>query len=316
MDYLYKKGITDQTDKLAIARIAAKIETSVDQVQIAINRLSAKNLVRKIYVQGKIGFELTPKGKSAREVSAKAQVDLVTKQLMEAIHLGRKAKLRTSTINKMKSIKDKWQNYQIPDKRLMEEIEQETAKLLATTKEIESIQPLCNVDPQNYDQEFIQYKPKIENLTQQNNNLTKLVNKYTKIKEDVRSIYDDFEKIKKTINKYELTKEVTDEMSRLKTALDQLKPIQSQLESFDKEKIAQFEELKTKLADNFGLLEFLKKPTHQFSPIKRESSAEKRTLYPDPEGPIKYERKTSAYSSEEKCRRCGTKRKSTPVNIG
>jgi hypothetical protein len=43
MDYLSKKGITDQTEKLALARISSKMEISREQVEMSINRLSAKN---------------------------------------------------------------------------------------------------------------------------------------------------------------------------------------------------------------------------------------------------------------------------------
>ena len=315
-NYLSKKGIIDQTEKLALARIARKIKTSIDQVQMSISRLSTKNLVRKIYLEGKIGFELTPRGKLAIEVLARAQTDRVTKQLQEAIYQERKAKLRTNAINKMKSIGEKWQNYQVPDRRLMDEIEQKAAKLLEATKEIESKQPLCNKDPQNYSQEFAQYKPRIEELIQQNINLSKSSNNYVKIKECHLLISDNIEKINKTITKYELIEEATDQVSHLKTALGKLKTVQSQLENFDKEQLSQFEELKLKLADNSRLLEILKKPTHEFAPIKRESSIEKPILYPDPEGPIRYEHKASGYPSEEKCGKCGTKRKLTPVDLG
>ena len=316
LNYLSKKGINDQTEKLALARIASKIRANIDQVQMSINRLSTKNLIRKIYQEGKIGFELTPKGKSAIEVLARAQTDRVTKQLQEAIHQERKAKLRTDAINKMKSIGEKWQNYQVPDRKLMYEIEQKVAKLLEATKENESKQPLCNKDPQNYSQEFAQYKTRIEELIQQNINLTKSANNYAKIKECHLSISDDIEKINKTITKYELMAEATDQISQLETALGKLKTVQSQLENFDKEQLSQFEELKPKLADNSRLLEILKKPTHEFTPIKRESSIAKPILYPDPEGPIRYERKASGYPLEEKCGKCGTKRKLTPVDLG
>jgi hypothetical protein len=47
-----------------------------------------------------------------------------------------------------------------------------------------------------------------------------------------------------------------------------------------------------------------------------ERLEEKTALYPDPEGPIKYGRKTREYPLVEKCGRCGTERKLTPVNIG
>ena len=154
IDYLSKKSITDQTEKLALARISSKMEISTEQVEKSISRLSAKNLIRKIYLQGKVGFELTPKGKSAIEVLAKAETARITRQLQEAIHQERKAKLRSSAVKKMKSIEDEWQNYQIPDRKLIDEIEQEATKFLAATKEIADKQPFCHLDPQNYDQEF------------------------------------------------------------------------------------------------------------------------------------------------------------------
>ena len=138
IDYLSKKSITDQTEKLALARISSKIEISSQQVEMSISRLSAKNLIRKVYSQGKVGFELTPRGKSAIEALAKAETDRITRQLQEAIQQERKAKLRLGAINKMKSIEDKWQNYQMPDGKLIAKIEQEVKKFLASTKEIEA----------------------------------------------------------------------------------------------------------------------------------------------------------------------------------
>ncbi|MGA3290639.1 MAG: hypothetical protein ABSD42_10420 [Candidatus Bathyarchaeia archaeon] len=316
MDYLSKKGVTDQTEKLALARISNKMEISNEQVEMSINRLSAKNLIRKVYLQGRVGFELTPRGKSAIEVLAKAETARITRQLQEAIHQERKAKLRSATVNKMKSIEDKWQNYQMPDRKLIDKIEQEATKFLAATKEIEDKQPLCYIDPQNYDQKFSQYKPQIENLAEQNNNLTKAVNNYAKIKNYLLSMSADIENINKTINKYEPIAEATAQVNQLKTSVDRLKSIQSQLENFDRTQLAQFEELKTQLEENSRLLEILKRPTHEFTPIKRESLAEKTTLYPDPEGPSKYRRQTSGYPLEEKCCKCGTKRKLIPVDLG
>ena len=315
MDYLSKKGITDQTEKLALARISSKMETTSEQVEMSIKRLSAKNLIRKVYLQGKVGFELTPKGKSAIEVLAKAETARITRQLQEAIHQERKAKLRSDTVNKMKSIEDKWQNYQMPDRKLIDKIEQEAKIFLAATKEIEGKQPFCHVDPQNYDQLFSQYKPQIENLAKQNNNLTKVVNNYSKIKNCLLSISADIESITKAINKYEPIAEAKAQVTQLKASLSRLKSIQSQLENFDMNQLAQFEVIKTKLEDNFRLLEILKRPTHEFTPIKRENS-EETTLYPDPEGPIKYSRKTSGYPLVEKCGKCGTTRSLTPVDIG
>jgi DNA-binding MarR family transcriptional regulator len=316
IDYFSKKSIADQTEKLALARLASKMETSIDQVQMSVNRLSAKNLIRKIYSQGKIGFELTPKGKSAIAVLAKAQTDRVTKQLQEAIQQERKTKLRTDTINKMTSVGDKWQNYQVPDTGLIAEIQREAAKLLEATKEIENKQPLCNTDPQNYDQKYTQYKLQIENLIKQNNYQTKSINNYSKIKENQLSISNDIEKISKIITKYEVIAEATIQVSQLKNTLDRLKTIDSLLENFDKKQLSQLEELKFKLTENSRLLENLKKPTHEFVPSRRESATGKLPLYPDPEGPIKFERKANISSSEEKCGKCGTKRKLTPVDIG
>jgi len=316
IDYLSKKGITDQTEKLAFARISSKMEISNEQVEMSIKRLSAKNLIRKVYLQGKVGFELTPRGKSAIEVLAKVETARITRQLQEAIHQERKAKLRSGTVKKIKSIEDEWQNYQMPDRSLIDQIEQKATKLLAATREIEDKQPLCHVNPQNYDQEFSQYKPQIENLTEQNNHLTKTVNNYAKIRNYQLSISADIKSINKNINKYELITEATAQVSQLKASLCRLKSIQSQLENFDKDILSKFEELKTQLEDNSRLLEILKKPTHEFTPIKRENLAEKTTRYPDPEGPIKYVQKTSGYPLVEKCSKCGTKRRSTSVDIG
>jgi hypothetical protein len=316
IDYLSKKSIADQTEKLAIARISSKIEISNEQAELSINRLSAKNLIRKVYLQGKIGFELTPKGKSAFEVLAKAETARITRQLQEAIHQERKAKLRSDTVNKMKTIEDEWQNYQMPDRKLIDGIEQEATNFLAATKEIVDKQPLCHIDPQNYDQKFSQYKTQIENLTEQNKNLTEAVTNYAKIKNYLISISANIEIINKTINKYEPIAEATAQVSQLKTSLCNLKSIQSRLENFDKHQLSKFEELKTQLGDNSRLLEILKKPTHEFTPIKRESIAEKTTLDPDPECPIKYGHETSGYPLMEKCSKCGTKRRSTSVDIG
>jgi len=316
MNYLSKKGVSDQTEKLALARISSKMGLSSQEAEMSINRLSAKNLIRKVYFQGKVCFELTPKGKSTIEVLAKAETARITKQLQEAIHQERKAKLRSSTVNKIKSIEEKWQRDQIPDRKLLDEIEHEAAKFFAATKEIEGKQPFCQIDPQNYDQQFSQYKPQIENLAEQNNKLTKAVNSFAKIKNCLLPISADIESINKTINKYEPIAEAAAQVSQLKASLVRLKSIQSQIENFDKNQLARFEVLRVQLEDNFRLLEILKRPTHEFTPIKRESSAEKITLYPDPEGPIKYSRKTSGYLLEEKCGRCGTTRRLKPVDIG
>lgn len=316
LECLSKKGVTDQTEKLALDRISSKLEISREQIEMSIRRLSAKNLIRRIYVQGKVGFELTPKGKSAIEILAKVETERITKQLQEAIHQERKAKLRANTVSKMKSIEDEWQNYQIPDRKLIDEIEQETTKHLAATKEIEKMQPLCHIDPQNYDQEFSKYKPQIEKLTQQNSNLTKTVDAYAKIKNRLLSISADIENLNKTINKYEPIAEAAAQVSQLKTSLYRLRSVQSQLENFDKNQLSRFEGFKTQLSDNFRLLEVLKRPTHEFMPIMRENLPEKIIRQPDPEGPIKYVRKASVVPLEEKCGKCGIKRRSTPVDIG
>lgn len=316
INFLSKKGITDQTEKLALARISSKMEISSKQVELSINRLYAKNLVRKVYLKGRVGFELTPKGKSVIDVLARAETVRITRQLQEAIHQERRAKLRLGSVNKIKLIEDKWQNYQMPDRKLIDEIAQEAIKFLAATKEIEDKQPLCHIDPQNYEQEFSRYKLQIEKLPEQNNNLTKAVNNYAKIKNYLLLISADIESINKTINKYETVAEATAHVIQLKTSLCILKSIQSQLEHFEKDQIVPFEELNTQLGNNSRLLESLKKPTHEFTPIKRESTAEKVALYSDPEGPIKFGRKTSGSSLEEKCNKCGIKRRSTPVDMG
>jgi hypothetical protein len=292
------------------------MEIGSEQVEKSINRLSAKNLVRQVYFQGKVGFELTPKGKLVIEALAKAETNRITKQLQEAIQLEKKAKLRSGTVNKMKSTADKWQNYQIPDNKLMPKIEQEATKLLETTKETREKQPLCHIDLQNYDQNFSQYKPLIEKLYEQNTILAKAVNDYAKIKNILKSISADIETVGKTIKKYEPIAEAAAQVNQLKTFLCILKSIQSRLESFDKNQLDQFEKLKTQLGDNFRLLETLKKPTHEFKSIKTESLELKTALYSDPEGPIKYGRIPSGSPLVEECSKCGAKRKLTSVNIG
>jgi DNA-binding MarR family transcriptional regulator len=316
IDYLSKKEIIDKTERLVLARISAKLEISSDQVEMSINRLSAKNLIRKIYLQGKVGFELTPKGKSTLEIMAKAETERITRQLQEAIHQERKAKLRLSAVNKMKAVEEKWKNYQIPDKKLAYEIQGDAAKLLAATQETAQKQPLCHVNPQNYEQEFSQYRPQIENLIAQNNRTTKIVNNYAQIKDYQSLISADIETISKTITKYDSIAEAATQVSQLRISLGKLNSIQFQLEYFDEKQLSQFEMLKIQLGENSRLLEFLKKQTHQFAPIKRESLAETPTRYPDPEGPIKNERKTRRYPMEEKCIKCGMTRKSEPVDIG
>jgi predicted transcriptional regulator len=316
LDFLSKKAVADQTEKLALARISGKMETSVEEVGMSISRLQEKHLIRKISWQGKVSFELTPKGKSAIEALAKAQTDRVTKQLQEAIHQERKVKLRASIVKKMKSNEEKWRSYHVPDKKLMGAIEQETAALFAATKEVERARPLCSKDPQNYDQKFSQYKPQVESLIEKNRSLNRTVGNYAKIKSYAESLSADIEKISRTISRYEPMAEAAVQVSQLKEPLLRLKAVQSQLDSFGKDELARFEELEIKLADNAKCLETLKKPTHEFKPIKRDTLSEKATQYLSPEGPVKYESKTSGHIAEEKCVNCGAKRTSTPVTIG
>ena len=316
IDFLSKKsGVTDQTEKLALARITTKIGISLQEAEISINRLSSKNLIRKIYVQDKVGFELTPKGKSALEALAKAETDRITKKLQEAIEQEQKAKQRLNAVKKVKSIENGWQNCRIPDNKPMDNIEQEVVKLLSATKEIIEKQPICEVNPQNYDQEFLQYKAQIEKLIGQNSNLTQAVDKYAKIKDDQVSISADIQNIKRNINKYESLAEATVQVNELKISLEKLKLIQSQLEIFEKEMLTRFIALKTELRDNSRLLENLKKPTHEFKPIKIATETEIAGYF-DTEGPINDGHKTSGYPLMEKCSKCGTKRKSTRVDIG
>jgi DNA repair exonuclease SbcCD ATPase subunit len=314
--FLSKKSVTDQNEQSVLARISSKVQASPEQAEMSVQRLCAKDWIRRYKLPGKVSFELAPKGQSALEALAKVHTARVTSQLQQAIHQERKAKLRSSIINKFESVEDEWQTYQVPDRNRIGEVEQAAAGFLAATKEIEEKRPFCDVNPKSYDQEFQQYKTQIENFTQQNINLSKAVNEYAKIKNDLQSISADIEKINKAISRFESLAEATAQTSKLKTSLSKLKPIQSQLENFEKNQLTRLEELKTKLAHNAKLIETLKKPTHEFAPVKKESPTEKQIRYPDPEGPIKYDRKTSRYPIEEKCGKCGTKRKSNPVNIG
>ena len=316
MDFLSKKGIVDQTEKLALARISGKMKISSEEAEMSIIRLCAKNLVRKVYLQGRVGFELTPRGKSTIEVLARAETERITRQLQESIHQERKTKLRLGAVTRMQSIADEWQNIQVPDRKLIGEVELEATRFLATTKEIEAKQPFCHIDTQSYEQEFSKYKPQIEKLIEQNSDLSRAISNYSKIKTYIRSLSADIESIDKAIRKYESIAEAAVQVSELKVSFCGLELIQSQLESFDRDQLSRFEELKIKLADNFRLLETLKKPTHEFAPIKREILAENTALSPDPELPMKYGGKTSGIPLLEKCSKCGTKRKSTPVNIG
>jgi predicted transcriptional regulator len=316
IDFLSKKSVIDQTEKMALARISSKKEISTEQVEKSINRLRAKNLIRKVYSQGKVGFELTPKGKAAIEILEKAETARITRQLQEAISQERKAKLRSSAVNKMKSVEEEWQSYQIPDRKLIDEIEQEATKFLAATKKIAAKQPFCSNNPQNYDQEFSTYRLQVETLIEQNNKLIKAVNDYVKIKNHLLSITANVESINKAINKFEPIAEAKIQVTELKASFLRLKMIQSELENFDKEQLTRFGELKNELENNLRLLEVLKKSTHEFSTIKRENLSQKAIQYPDPECPIKYDHKTSEYPLMEKCTKCGIRRKSTPINIG
>lgn len=316
IEFLSKKdGITDQTEKLALTRITSKTGFSLQEIETSINRLSTKNLIRKIYVQTKVGFELTPKGKSTLEAIAKAETERITKQLREAIEQEQKTKQRLNVVKKTKLIENEWQNYQVPDNRLIDNIEQEGLKILLTTKEIKEKQPICEKNPQNYDQEFIDYKVQIEKLISQNIKLIQTTDTYAKITNDQMSISTSIQNIRKTIAKFEQSPEATPQVNALKISLEKLKIIQSQLETFDKNKLTRFVALKTELRDNCRLLKTLKKPTHEFKPI-RIAAATEIAGYFDTEGPINDGFKTAGYPLTEKCSKCGIKRKSTRVDIG
>jgi len=204
----------------------------------------------------------------------------------------------------------------MPDRARIGEIEQEATKLLAATKEMETQRPLCHVDPKNYDTQFSQYKPQVEKLAEQNSKLSKAANNYAQIKNHLQTISADIENINKTINKNEPRPEAKEQANQLRNGVGKLQAIRAQLEAFDSAQLSKFEELKAQLGDNSKLLETLKKPTHEFAATKRESSTEKEALYLDPEGPVKYARKTSGFPLVEKCGKCGTIRKSTSVDIG
>ena len=105
IDFLSKKSMVDQTEKLVLGRITNKIGSSNQEVETSINHLSSKNLIRKIYVQGKVGFELTPKGKSSLEELAKVETARITKQLQEAIQQEQKAKLRMNSVKELNQLK-------------------------------------------------------------------------------------------------------------------------------------------------------------------------------------------------------------------
>ncbi len=175
----------------------------------------------------------------------------------------------------------------------------------------------CQINPQNYDAEFLKFKSQIEDLTRKNNSLLKEVNNYAKIKGDQVSLLADVESIQKTIEKFQLMTEATLQVSQLKNSLCNLKLILSQLESYDKEQLTRVEHLKIQLSDNCTLLEVLKKSTHEFSPIKKEILAEKTSEHSDAEGlTIKDVHKKIGSPLVEKCSKCGAKRKLTTVDFG
>jgi DNA-binding MarR family transcriptional regulator len=316
MRYLVKNSVVDQTEKMALARISAKLQISSEQVEKSINSLSAKNLVRKVYIQRRVGFEVTPKGKVVLDTLAKIETARITARLQEAIQQERNAKRRVGAINKLQDSADKWRNFEMPDAKLMDEIAQEAAKFLAVTKEAQARQPLCTVDPENYDQEFAKYKVVVEQLIEQNSKLSRAVNSYAKIEDYSDSISADIKSITNGISRYEPMAEAAAQISQLKASVGILNSIQSQLNSFDKAKLSHFEQLKVQLGENSRLLDALKKPTHEFTQIKEKHLPENTNDYSDPELPIKSSGKTTGYSMLEKCIKCGAKRKFTPVTIG
>jgi hypothetical protein len=316
IDYLSKKIVVDQTEQLALARISGKVQTSIEQAEKSLERLRAKDWIRKYKLPGKISFELTPMGKAALEANAKARKDRITRQLQQAISQQQKAKLRTNILNKMASLGDKWKGYPVPDKDKMASLELEAAKFLAETKDTQAKQPHCQLNPQGYDQEFSFYKTQIENFTNQNYNIYKALNNYTQIKPDLLAVSDDIEKICKTIAKNESEPEVYAQVDKLRTLLNILKPIQNQLGTFENDRLARMEELKVKLAENSKTLDALKKPTHEFALTKKLSTADKTLLYPDPELPMIHDRQTIRRPLEERCVKCGAIRKSAPFSIG
>ena len=316
MDYLFKKSVIDQTEKLAVARISSKLEISTVQAEMSIKTLSEKSLIRKIFLQSRVGFELTPRGKAAIEGLAKAETARVTKQLQESIHQERIAKVRSVTVKKILLAVNDWQNIQIPDKNLMDETAQEVTKFLLATTEAEARRPFCHIVHESYDQEFSEYQSKINKIIEKSRDLARAVSDYAKIKNYLESISNDVESINRAIRKYEPIVEAAAQVNQLKTALTILKLTQSRLEAFDTETLTRLQDLKAQLSDCSRILEGLKKPTHEFIPIKKDSLAENTVLYPDPECPIKYSYDKSGQPSLEKCGKCGAKRKSTPVNIG
>jgi hypothetical protein len=316
INYLYKKIVVDQTEKLVIARISSKTQLSSRQAESGISRLCAKNLIRKIFLQGKIGFELTPKKISEIETLAKAETDRITRQLRESIQKEQKTKLRLDAVKKIRLIEEKWRSNQLPDKQQMDATELEANKFLAETEALQANQPFCNMNPQNYEKEFTAYKLLTEKFVEKNSKLTRTVNNYTKIKDHQLLLLADICSVSKTIAKYETLEEAEAQVDQLKTYLTNLSSIQHQQESFDKNQLLRFEEIKPKLTVNYQKLEILRKPTHEFITIRREITIEKASRYQDPEGMIRHDRKTSASPLEEKCSKCGLKRASTPFDIG
>jgi predicted transcriptional regulator len=316
MDYLSKKVVIDQSEKLALARLSGKLGLSSEELEKSIRSLGTRNFVRKIYLHGKVGFELTPKGESALRALTKAKAALVTRRLQEAIHQDRQAKLRFNMVNKLISVEDEWQNSEFPEKELMEKVERQIEHFSLDTKNIEAEQPFCDSCDGNYDEEFSRYRPRVDELVQQSINLSRTVNRYLKVKNYNVMILTDIGRFERAIRKYEPIVEASDQVSRLKTSVDRLRLIQAKLEGFDSEMLSRFEQLKIKLGSTFRLLEVLRRPTHEFMSVKREPSTEKTKLYQDPEYPIKYSNNASGSQFVEKCRRCGAERDATPVTIG
>jgi DNA-binding transcriptional regulator GbsR (MarR family) len=316
MDNLSKKGIFDQTEKLALTRLSSKLGLSNEEIEFSIKKLTGKNFVRKIYIRGKVGFELTPKGESALAAVAREKAEIITKQLQQAIRQERQAKLREGSVRKLKSIEIDWQNIDLPERELMNKVGKDVETFLASTKTIEIEQPLCSCDSKNYDTRFSCYKQRVENLIEENSKLVLAINQYVKIRGYQTSIAADLERFNRAISRLESSAEAVDQASELKDSLFRLKLIQSKLESFDCGNLSRIEEFKSKLGDNLRLLEVLKKPTHEFVTLKREFSTESTKLYQDPEYPIKYSHRSGRSAFVEKCSRCGVERDSKPVAIG
>jgi predicted transcriptional regulator len=316
MEYLSKKSVVDQTEKLVLARIGTKLGISSEQAETGVKSLSAKNLIRKTYFQGRVGYEITPKGKAAIEALAKAETARVTKQLQESIHQERIAKVRSSTIKKILSAVDDWKSIQLPDKNLIEETAQEATKFLLIATEAEAKRPFCHILHESYNQEFSGYKAKIEELIEQSRGMVRTVNNFAKIKDYLELVSKDVDSINRAIRKYEPIAEAEAQVNQLRIGLAILKSTQYQLQTFDTETLARFQDLKAQLADCSRILEGLKRPTHEFASIKKESSTENTVMYSDPECPIKYSYDKSGQPSLEKCSKCGIKRKSIPINIG